>query len=127
MTKNKGMGRPLDEQLFHEALGRIRWSTDRTDLADATRTTLGLLLRRPGDQALLTSLLAQADSVFLRNAEVRKAAVRCVVLLQSAKRGRLSRAQEAAREARKRRRRLMLLMGAAATAAACCGVVLGQP
>lgn len=126
MTKNKGMGRPLDERLFHQALGRIRWSTDRDDLADATRTTLGLLLRRPADQALLTSLLSQAETIVLRHAEVRQAAVRCVVLLQSAKRGRLTRAEQDARAARRRQRRVLLLMGAAA-AAACCVVVLRQP
>src|ERR1700761_550492 len=123
MTKNKGMGSLLDEQLFHDALGRIRWSTDRIDLADATRTTLGLLLRRPGDQALLDSLLDQANMIVARQPEVRQAAVRCVVLLQSAKHGRLTRSQQKAREAGKRRRRVMFLMGAAATAAACCAVV----
>ena len=127
MTKNKGMGSLLDELLFHEALGRIRWSTDRDDLAAATRTTLGLLLRRPGDQPLLNSLLYQTNIIVVRHAEVRQAAVRCVVLLQSAKRGRLIRAQQDARDARKRRRRIMLLMGAATAAAACCVVVLNQP
>ena len=117
----------MDESIFHEALGRIRWSTDREDLGAATRMTLGLLLRRPGDQALLNSLLYQTNIIVVRHAEVRQAAVRCVVLLQSAKRGRLTRAEQQARDARRRQRRMLLMMGAAATAAACCVVVLRQP
>ena len=115
----------MDERLFHEALSRIRWSTDRGDLAAAMRATLGLLLRRPGDQPLLDSLLAQTETILIRHPEIRQAAVRCVVLLQSAKRGRLNRAEEDAREAGKRRLRRML-MTAAAAAAVCCAAVLRQ-
>ena len=118
----------MDEQVFLETLKRIRWSTNRDDLVSATRTTLQLLLRRPNDQPLLASLLAQADSITgsvptggdsaQRAAAIRQAAVRCVVLLQSAKRGRLSRAQsDELAQSRRHRRVIVFLAAAVATAA----------
>ncbi len=121
------MGGPLDEQVFHEKLKKIRWSTNRDDLASATRTTLPLLLRRPGDQKLLNSLLSQLDGIVrglpaskadMQNAQIRQAAVRCVVLLQSAKRGRLTRAQQSDTDERNKHRRVVILVAATAATAA---------
>ena len=116
----------MDEQVFHDTLKKIRWCTNREDLGAATRTTLQLLLRRPGDQKLLTSLLAQVDGIVSRlpaggdkqSGAVRQAAVRCVVLLQSAKKGRLSRAQQEDKDERKRHRRVLILVAATAATAA---------
>lgn len=117
----------MDEQVFHETLKKIRWSTNRDDLASATRTTLQLLLRRPGDDKLLASLLSQLDGICRglsaskgskQSAEVRQAAVRCVVLLQSAKKGRLSRAQNDDNRERARHRRVLILVAATAATAA---------
>jgi hypothetical protein len=116
----------LDEQLFHASLKKIRWSTNRDDLASATRKTLQLLLRRPTDQKLLNSLLGQLDGIVRslpatdagqQSAQIRQAAVRCVVLLQSAKKGRLSRAQQDDRDERRHHRVVILVAAAAATAA----------
>lgn len=117
----------MDEQVFQETLKKIRWSTNRDDLASATRTTLQLLLRRPGDEKLLDSLLSQLDGIVRslsatkgtkQSGEIRQAAVRCVVLLQSAKRGRLSRAQQEDRNERARHRRVLILVAATAATAA---------
>jgi hypothetical protein len=116
----------LDEQVFHDTLKKIRWSTNRDDLAAATRTTLELLLRRPTDQNLLASLLAQTNSIVSRlsansgkqNAEIRQAAVRCVVLLQTAKRGRLTRGQQDEDDAARRHRRVLIIVAATAATAA---------
>jgi hypothetical protein len=117
----------LDEQVFLETLKKIRWSTNRDDLASATRTTLQLLLRRPGDEKLLNSLLSQLDGIIRglsatrgskQTAEIRQAAVRCVVLLQSAKRGRLSRAQQDDQKQRAKHRRVLILIAATAATAA---------
>lgn len=117
----------MDEQVFHETLKKIRWSTNREELASATRTTLQLLLRRPTDQQLLASLLNQVDSITRglssgkapqNAAQIRQAAVRCVVLLQSAKRGRLSRSQSDDLSERRRHRRVLILVAATAATAA---------
>jgi len=117
----------LDEQVFHETLKKIRWSTNRDDLASATRTTLQLLLRRPIDEKLLATLLSQLDGIVRglsptqgtkQSAQIRQAAVRCVVLLQSAKKGRLSRAQQDDDKERARHRRVMILVAATAATAA---------
>jgi hypothetical protein len=120
-------GASLDEKLFHDALKRIRWSTDRDELAKATRTTLQLMLRRPDDRALLESLLAQIAAITRQlppgnhpkqGAAVRQAAVRCVVILQSAKRGRLTRAQQDDRRQQRLYRAIMIGAAVAVTAAA---------
>ena len=116
----------MDEQVFHETLKKIRWSTNRDELATATRTTLQLLLRRPTDQKLLATLLAQTDAIVSRlsansgkqNAETRQAAVRCVVLLQSAKRGRLTRGQQDEDDEKRRHRRVLIVVAATAATAA---------
>ena len=123
----------MDEKVFQENLKRIRWCTSREDLASATQTTLQLLLRRPGDAQLLTSLLGQVSSITAsipakggerHAAAVRQAAVRCVVLLQSAKRGRLTRAQTDEMNAHRRHRRVMVLLAAAVATAALYLVLL---
>ena len=123
----------MDEQIFHEKLKKIRWSTNRDDLAQATRTTLQLLLRRPGDQKLLNSLLGQLDGIIRtlsatqsdkQSAQIRQAAVRCVVLLQSAKKGRLTRAQQADKDERWRHRRVQILVAATVAVAALYLVLL---
>jgi hypothetical protein len=117
----------LDEQVFHDALKKIRWSTNRDDLASATRTTLQLLLRRPGDDQLLGKLLGQLDGIVRglpagqgskQTAQIRQAAVRCVVLLQSAKKGRLSRSQQDDSREQARHRRVLILVAATAATAA---------
>jgi len=117
----------LDEQVFLETLKKIRWSTNRDDLASATRTTLQLLLRRPGDENLLAALLGKVDGIVRglsatrgtkQSAEIRQAAVRCVVLLQSAKKGRLNRAQQDDNRERARHRRVLILVAATAATAA---------
>src|SRR5271168_3054640 len=104
----------MDERVFHETLKKIRWSTNRDDLTVATNTALQLLLRRPTDQQLLSSLLAQVAKVTgslssaksgAQSAAVRQAAVRCVVLLQSAKHGRLNRSQNIELQQQRRARR----------------------
>jgi hypothetical protein len=126
-TSAVGKGVSVDEQVFHATLKRIRWSTNREDLAAATRTTLQLLLRRPGDRQLLSELLAQVDVITSQlparggerqAAAIRQAAVRCVVLLQSAKRGRLTRAQNDELQTHRRHRRVMVLLAAAVATAA---------
>ncbi len=116
----------MEENVFHQTLKKIRWSTNRDELAAATRTTLQLLLRRPTDQKLLATLLAQTDAIVGRlsthdgkqSAEIRQAAVRCVVLLQSAKRGRLTRTQQDADDEERRHRRVLILVAATAATAA---------
>jgi len=117
----------LDEEIFHKTLKKIRWSTNRDDLASATRTTLQLLLRRPIDAKLLDSLLSQLDGIVRglspgqdskQSAQIRQAAVRCVLLLQSAKKGRLTRAQQDDDKERARHRRVMILVAATAATAA---------
>ena len=123
----------MDEQVFHEKLKQIRWSTDRDDLAQATRTTLQLLLRRPGDQKLLNTLLGQLDGITRslpagggekQSGQIRQAAVRCVVLLQSAKKGRLTRAQQNDKDERRRHRRVQILVAATVATAALYLVLL---
>jgi hypothetical protein len=123
----------LDEKVFQETLKRIRWCTSREDLTAATQTTLQLLLRRPGDAQLLNSLLSQVAVITAsipakggdrHAASVRQAAVRCVVLLQSAKRGRLTRAQTDELNANRRHRRVMILLAAAVGTAALYLVLL---
>ena len=125
----------MDEQVFLATLKRIRWSTNREDLATATRTTLQLLLRRPSDRHLLDELLRQVNIITNQlparggerhAAAIRQAAVRCVVLLQSAKRGRLTRAQNEDMQAQKRHRRVMFVL-AAAVAGAAVYLVLYMP
>jgi len=117
----------LDERVFHETLKKIRWSTNRDELAAATRTTLQLLLRRPTDQKLLNSFLAQVDGITRglspgkspqESAQIRQAAVRCVVVLQSAKRGRLTRADQDEEDEKRRHRRVLILVAATAATAA---------
>jgi methionine synthase I (cobalamin-dependent) len=113
----------LDEQVFHTTLKRIRWSTDPADLASATRATLQLLLRRPVDAILLETLLSQLAAITAslpagtqQSSSIRQAAVRCVALLQSAKHGRLTRA-ETEELSRRRHRRVMLVMASLAATA----------
>ena len=123
----------MDEKVFLDSLKRIRWCTNREDLAAATRTTLQLLLRRPGDVQLLNSLLSQVNAITAsvpaqggekQTAAVRQAAVRCVVLLQSAKRGRLTRAQTDELNSQRRYRRIAMLLAAAVGTAALYVVLL---
>jgi ribosomal protein S9 len=111
-------GTRLDEQIFHEKLKKIRWSTDRDELVSAMQATLRLMLRRPTDEALLANLMAQADRITgglpkgggqAQAAAVRQAAIRCVVLLQKAKKERLSRVDDTARLEARRSRRLKII------------------
>ena len=127
------MGADLDEQVFHDKLKKIRWSTNRDDLAQATRTTLQLLLRRPGDQQLLASLRKQLDGIIRslpggsgekQTGQIRQAAVRCVVLLQSAKKGRLTRAQQNEKNERRRHYRVQILVATTVAVAALYLVLL---
>jgi len=87
----------MDEQTFQELLKRVRSSATRDDLAAAIQKSLKSVLRQPADQELLQSLLTQADALTqslpdsrggAQSPEVRQAAVRCVVLLETAQKGR---------------------------------------
>src|ERR1700692_3999606 len=105
----------MDEQTFQKSLKQIRSSPTRDDLAAATQKSLKSLLRQPGDQDLLQSLLAQADALTrnlpdsrgAQSPEIRQAAVRCVVLLETAQKG---------RPLKKNRRVLILVTATAAVA-----------
>lgn len=109
----------MDEQTFQASLKRIRSSVTRDDLAAATQKCLKSLLRQPEDQELLHSLLAQADTLTrglpdskgTQSPEVRQAAVRCVVLLETAQKSRPL----------KKNRRVLIL---AAVAAAVVGLYI---
>lgn len=87
----------MDEQTFQKLLKQVRASATRDDLAAATQKCLKSLLRQPADQELLQSLLAQTDALTrglpdtkgpAQSPEIRQAAVRCVVLLETAQKGR---------------------------------------
>jgi hypothetical protein len=105
----------MDEQTFQESLKRVRSSPTRDDLAAAIQTSLKALLRKPEDRELLQSLLTQADALTRslpdtkgpQSPEVRQAAVRCVLLLETAQKG---------RPLKKNRRTLILVAVAAAVA-----------
>ena len=105
----------MDEQTFQESLKRVRSSPTRDDLMASTQKSLKALLRKPEDRELLQSLLTQADAVTrslpdnrgAQSPEVRQAAVRCVVLLERAQKG---------RPLKKNRRVLILTAVAAAVA-----------
>jgi hypothetical protein len=118
----------MDEIIFLKTLKRIRWITDRDDLTEAVTSTLKLLLRRPGDKQLLSNLLGQVKVITgqlptggtasRRTPAVRQAALRCIVLLQSAKHGRLTRGEsEELRNRRQRGRLKVLLVASLATCA----------
>jgi hypothetical protein len=99
----------MDEQTFQEAVKRVRASTTRDELASAIQTSLKSLLRKPEDRDLLQSLLSQADSLTKRlpdndGGQIRQAAVRCVVLLETAAKDRPL----------KKSRRIPILIGTAA-------------
>jgi hypothetical protein len=106
----------MDEQTFQESLKRVRSSATRDDLAATTQKSLKSLLRQPADQELLQSLLAQADTLTRnlpdnrggQSPEVRQAAVRCVLLLETAQKGRPL----------KKNRRFLILLGTAAAVGA---------
>lgn len=86
----------MGDGAFQEWLKRVRQSPSRSELASAIQAGLKALLQQPGDRELLQSLLAQADALTRRlpdntgdqTPEVRQAAVRCVVLLETAQKGR---------------------------------------
>ncbi len=86
----------MDDETFQDALKRVRSSPTRNDLSAAIQSSLKTLLRKPEDRELLQSLVAQADALTRRlpnstgeqTPEVRQAAVRCVVLLETARKGR---------------------------------------
>ena len=70
------------------------------------------MLRRPDDRTLLEDMLAQVQGIMTEQAAspatpkaalIRLAAVRCAVLVTSAKQGRLSRHEAERRQARRRR------------------------
>ncbi len=117
----------MNDQKFRKTLEAIRSSSNRDDLATATRTNLKLLLAHPSDQKLLESLLAQADTITSRlpageqPAEIRQAAVRCTVLLESAKKA------GAGKPVPRNRRMLILALAATAVAALYAVLLLGQP
>ncbi len=124
----------MEETVFLNTLKRIRWITDRDELTKVATTTLKLLLRRPSDQELLATLLTQIDAITSqlppggaanqRSAAVRQAAVRCVVLLQSAKHGRLTRRESDQVQARRRRRRVHVVLAATVATGALYAVLL---
>jgi len=106
----------MDEQTFQESLKRVRSSATRDELAATIQKSLKSLLRQPADQELLHSLLAQADTLTrnlpdsrggAQSPELRQAAVRCVVLLETAQKGRPF----------KKNRRLLILVATAVAVA----------
>lgn len=105
----------MDDHTFQEALKRVRASATRSDLTAAIQTSLKSLLRQPADRDLLQSLLSQAEALTRRlpdnsgeqTPEVRQAAVRCVVLLETASKARPP----------KKSRRIPILIGVAVAVA----------
>lgn len=106
----------MDDGTFQKFVKRVRGSATRDDLAAAIQASLKSLLQQSGDKELLQSLLAQAGTL-TRNLpsntgeqtpEVRQAAVRCVLLLETARKG---------RQPDKPNRRLLILGGTAAAVA----------
>jgi len=87
----------MNERSFRRAVERVRGSRSGEELASSVRAALAKILGQPQDRELLASLTAQAETITARlpkNAaggpqagEIRQAAVRCVLLLESAKKG----------------------------------------
>lgn len=84
----------MNEKSLQKLIERIRKSKSRDELSSAVQAALKQCLRQPGDQQLLASLLAQAQSITnplpagaydQQPPEIRQAAVRCAVLLDSVK------------------------------------------
>jgi hypothetical protein len=94
------------EALFKALLDKIMGATDAHQLEECTLLALSLMLRRPSDKELLTSLRKQVvyalDELPKNHAgkfvatDIRPVAKRCVQILKSAKEKRLSRAQQEA-------------------------------
>ena len=87
----------MNELGFQRAVERIRQSDSGEELATSVRVALTGMLGKPEDRGLLASLTAQAESITGRlprtapgkqSDEIRQAAIRCVLLLESAKNGR---------------------------------------
>jgi len=87
----------MNERSFRRAVERVRGSSSGEELASSVSDALAKILGQPEDRELLASLTAQAETITGRlpkNAsggpqagEIRQAAVRCVLLLESAKKG----------------------------------------
>ena len=86
----------MNERGYRRAVERVRQSGSGEELASSVQAALAGMLGRPENRQLLASLTAQAETItnrLPRNAsgkqsdEVRQAAVRCVLLLESARKG----------------------------------------
>ena len=85
----------MNERSFQRAVQRVRGSSSGEELAASVRAALSKMLGQPENRELLASLTAQAESITGRLAktgsgkqpagEIRQAAVRCVLLLETAK------------------------------------------
>jgi len=84
----------MSEKNLQNSIMRIRKAKGRDELSSAVQAALKQCLRQPGDQKLLASLLAQAESITAplppgvhdqQPPEIRQAAVRCALLLDSLK------------------------------------------
>jgi len=87
----------MNERGFQKALKRVKESGSGEELASSVHSALSALLGQPEDRDLLVSLTAQAETITNRlpkNAsgkqlgEIRQAIVRCVLLLETAKKRR---------------------------------------
>jgi hypothetical protein len=78
-----------EDALFQDLLRRIPSLTDRTQLRESAILALKLMLRRPGDVAQLAESIAAIDHALREEpSDSRRAASRCVQVLQAAKRTR---------------------------------------
>lgn len=99
------------EALFQALIHKISQTQDPARLRDATLAALGLMLRRPSDQALRTELSDKVDAILAPLAEatpqeIHLAARRCLTVLRIARDRRQPRVQNPiAVRARFRRRR----------------------
>jgi len=87
----------MNERGFQKAVKRVKESGSGEELASSVQAALSALLGQPEDRELLVSLTTQAETITNRlpkNAsgkqlgEIRQAVVRCVLLLETAKKRR---------------------------------------
>ncbi|SRR5579859_4385923 len=85
----------MNERSFKRAVKRVRGSNSGEELASSVHAALVKMLGQPENRELLASLTAQAEAITGRlpksasgkqqTGEIRQAAVRCVLLLESAR------------------------------------------
>ena len=111
----------MEERTFQGALEKLRQSASRDELSDGMVSTLNSLLSHPDDLPLLNKLVAQTASITnnlpagrggAQSAALRQAAVRCVVILETAKR-RAKQDGGATKGMSKEKRRLIIIAASA--------------